>query len=134
AAFSQAYSRRVWGDHMAPFEALRDCLSSGAVNYEHLDAGQLVKHAFGLRTQARGRKPALVYLYAEPTAWPDGRAISATAHARHLSEIEDFAVRVHGAEVSFSLVSYRKLFNAFAASPSVFVREHVAALRDRFDV
>jgi hypothetical protein len=40
------------------------------LRYRHLDAAQLVKHAYGLVTEGRriGRKPILYYLFAEPTA------------------------------------------------------------------
>jgi hypothetical protein len=72
--FSNAYSRPVWGDSMKPFEAMRDALASGTRRFHFLDAAQLVKHAFGLRTQAqkRGKVGSLMYLYGEPRTYPDG--------------------------------------------------------------
>jgi hypothetical protein len=65
---SDAYDRDVWGDRMAPFTAMRDALRAGTVNFAHLDAAQLVKHAFGLVTEGRrlGKAPVLLYLHAEP--------------------------------------------------------------------
>src|SRR5690606_9468810 len=53
AAFSDAYWRDVWGDGMQGYCALRDRLRSGELAFEHLDAAQLVKHALGLRTEAK---------------------------------------------------------------------------------
>ena len=76
ASFSAAYTRPVWGRAMGPYEAMRDALSAG-LRFAFLDAAQLVKHAFGLRTEGQktGRQAVLCYLYAEPRAFPDGRPI-----------------------------------------------------------
>ena len=70
---SEAYDRPVWGDHMRGYCSVRDEVKAGRLRYEALDAPQLVKHAFGLRTAVhrdggpfRGLTPVLVYLYAEP--------------------------------------------------------------------
>jgi hypothetical protein len=73
-----------------------------------LDATQLVKHAFGLRTAVHhkkhfvGKLPALLYLYAEPERWPDGRPISIAEIEAHRVEIRRFAEAVTGDEVVFS--------------------------------
>jgi hypothetical protein len=69
-SLAAAYDRPVWGDNMAAFEAMRDQLRSGERTFEYLDAAQLVKHAFGLVTDAarRGRAPLLLYLFAEPAS------------------------------------------------------------------
>ena len=76
--FSSKYFQPVWGSGMAPFERLRDDLASGEVQFECLDAAQLVKHAFGVRTQAnkRGKRATLIYLYAEPKNYPNGEAVN----------------------------------------------------------
>jgi hypothetical protein len=52
-SFSAAYDRHVWGDHMQRYGAVRDALRSGVLRYHHLDAAQLVKHAYGLVTEGR---------------------------------------------------------------------------------
>jgi len=136
--FSDAYARDVWGAEMHPFEKLRDCLKSGSVAFEHLDAFQLVKHAFGLRTQASKRKriPVLFYLYAEPASWPGpgGAVIAPEVHQQHAAEIERFATAVAGAEVSFVACTYRRLLSAFEASPTPDIRMHAAALTQHFAV
>lgn len=107
-SLSDAYDRPVWGDDMGPFEAMRDNLRAENIRFEYLDAAQLVKHAFGLVTDARrkGLKPALVYLFAEPEM-RDGKPIGAAAHARHRAEIARFAEAVDGAIVAFHALSYR---------------------------
>lgn len=109
AKLSEAYNRPVWGDRMQPFEAMRDALRESPARYRTLDASQLVKHAFGLVTDARrkGRRPHLHYLYAEPTS-RGGQPISEQLRQQHRQEIEEFAAAVAGAEVTFSACSYRE--------------------------
>src|SRR6185437_1170507 len=46
--FSDAYDRPEWGSNMKCYERMRDRLRSGQEKFVHLDAAQLVKHAFGL--------------------------------------------------------------------------------------
>ena len=53
--FSKAYWRPVWGDDMDLFEQMRDSLANEQIAFERLDAVQLVKHAFGLRSEAQRR-------------------------------------------------------------------------------
>ena len=48
---SAAYQRPVWGAAMQGCERVRDALRSDPKTFLHLDAAQLVKHAFGLRTR-----------------------------------------------------------------------------------
>ena len=94
---------------MGPFTEMRDRLRSGEFNFTHLDAAQLVKHAFGIVTQAKrkAKKPSLVYIYAEPNEL-SGRPISESTQTHHREEILQFAEAVAGAEVSFSAISYRE--------------------------
>ena len=75
---------------------MRDALRSDAAGFRRLDAAQLVKHAFGLRSAAHrdaheGKIPVLVYLYAEPVSWPDGAAVPREAIVAHRAEIARFA-------------------------------------------
>lgn len=107
-SLSDAYDRPVWGANMEPYERMRDSLRAGAIAFEYLNAAQLVKHAFGLVTDA-GRsstQPALVYLFAEPSH-RGGQAISPEALTAHRREIATFADAVSGAEVRFAALSYR---------------------------
>ena len=87
-SFSDAYDRPVWGTNMSPYEELRDRLRSGKETFKLLDAAQLVKHAFGLVTEARrqSRRPHLFYLFAEP-ATIGGKPITDAVKVRHREEI-----------------------------------------------
>lgn len=107
-SLSPAYDRPVWGDAMASFEAMRDNLRADPSRFEYLDAAQLVKHAFGLVTDAKrkAKQPHLHYLFAEPFERA-GKPISDETWAAHRREVLEFANMVAGAQVSFSACSYR---------------------------
>lgn len=128
SVFSDAYSHPVWGAGMLPFERMRDALSEGSIKFRHLDAVQLVKHAFGIRTQATKSKKraALVYVYGEACGWPDGKKIDEADIMRHREEVSRFSDMVSGAEVKFSALSYCELMNLFASSPHMLLREHAS--------
>jgi hypothetical protein len=106
---SDAYNRDVWGDGMAPFTRMRDGLRATEVCFAHLDAAQLVKHAFGLVAEGRrtGKSPVLLYLYAEPTTH-GGKSIAPELLLRHRADITAFASIVSGAAVRFAACSYRE--------------------------
>jgi len=78
---------------MSGYEGVRDALRRDSRSWLRLDAVQLFKHAFALRTEAhrdgphKGLHPVLFYLYAEPDAWADGRKVDRRAQARHREEI-----------------------------------------------
>jgi hypothetical protein len=131
-SLSDAYDRPVWGDAMQPFERMRDRLRSGELAFSFLDATQLVKHAFGLVTDAkrRSRKPALFYLYAEPQQRA-GKPVPASAFAAHRIEVERFAAEVGGAEVEFVASSYREWLNGWAVGSSA-VAAHAEAVIAEF--
>jgi len=135
---SDAYWRPVWGDAMAGYCKVRDDLRAGELQFERLDAAQLVKHAFGLRTavhRAKGpqvKRPVLVYLYAEPASWPDDRIIPEDQIASHRQEIEAFAERVVGDEVRFIALSYQELLDAWRRTEDVTIRTHAAAIVTAF--
>jgi hypothetical protein len=135
ATFSAAYARPVWGQAMGPYEAMRDALSAGR-GFAFLDAAQLVKHAFGLRTEGQrtGRQAVLCYLYAEPRAFPDGRAIPAAAIQAHRDEVSSFTADVSSAvaDVAFCSLSYAQLLQHWAAQPKL--ANYAAALAARFDL
>jgi len=126
---SDAYDRDVWGNQMTPFTAMRDRLHAGDSDYHHLDAAQLVKHAFGLVTEGRrlGKAPVLFYLYAEPTH-RGSALVRGTAIERHRAEIADFASAVAGAEVRFATCSWREWLAGWTSD----AREHGDALIARF--
>lgn len=108
-SLSDAYDRPVWGDKMKGYERMRDHVRSGQQRFVHLDAAQLVKHAFGLVTEGRrhGRTPILFYLFAEPAA-RNGRAIARDDLERHRGEVARFGEAVARDEVAFHYASYRE--------------------------
>ena len=128
--FSDAYWRDVWGGAMDPFLGVRDRLRDAPSTYLHLDAAQLVKHALGLRTLAAraGKRPFLLYLHAEPTTWPDGRAVPRDSIRRHAEEVASFAEAVRGAEVGFAAATYAELLAAMRGSGVPEVRRHAEDL------
>lgn len=128
---------------MRGYEAVRDRLYSNSQTYQYLDAAQLIKHALAMRTEVHkldppnshlGKRPVLVYLYAEPTAWgrPPQQLIPSTEHIAHDTEVKSFASTVKGDEVEFVALTYRQVLTGWAASDSRALRDHVAALRERF--
>jgi hypothetical protein len=132
--FSEAYESRDWGAGMARFDALRVALIRGEVSYRHLDAVQLVKHAYGLRNQAqkRGRGAVLVYLHAAPATWANGKPVDPAAIRAHGAEVADFAGRVKGADVVFVPLRWADLLSQWAGVPAL--AGHAAAIRARFGV
>jgi len=139
-ALSDAYWRPVWGDAMVGFSRVRDGLRAETFSFRHLDAGQLVKHAFGLRTavhrpgSAFGKRPVLLYLHAEPSAWPDGRPVPGADVEQHHEEICLFAEMVAGDEVAFRHCAYHQLLDGWIGSGTSLVAAHAQAVSARFDV
>ncbi len=111
ATFSDAYEKRDWGPGLARTTALRRRLIAGETAYLHLDAAQLVKHIYGLRTQGvkRANGAVLVYLYAEPPLWSSGKPVDPAAIARHRDEITRFAADVRGDDVVFVAVRWAEV-------------------------
>ncbi len=138
-SLSDAYWRPVWGDRMGGYERIRDGLRDHPDRFAHLDAAQLFKHAFALRTdvdrreQRRTLRPILFYLYAEPEVWPaSGEAVDERAKARHREEIETFGAVVADDEVSFVPCPWRRLLDAWANQPDERIRAHARTLAARF--
>jgi hypothetical protein len=137
---SDAYWRPVWGNEMTGFARVRDRFRDGTCHFRRLDAAQLIKHAFGLRTAVHraavppATKAVLLYVHAEPTCWPDGRSVPAADIELHRCEVEQFADLVAGDEVSFRVTTYRELLATWHNSPVAAVREHAATVRGRFDL
>ncbi len=138
ADLSDAYWRPLWGAKMGRYEQVRDDLKNGKLLFRHLDAAQLIKHAFGLRTSVQpgkayaGKRPVLFYLFAEPSAWPDGPPIPAASLQCHLDEIGEFAARTAGGEVDFRYCSYSELLQSWAQAEDVGLIAHAKAVAERF--
>lgn len=139
-SLSEAYWRPVWGEAMRGFQSVRDGLRSRHSDFSRFDAPQLVKHAFGLRTAVHrdgrhnGKRAILVYLYAEPGRWPDGRLVPPADIEAHRSEIERFRASVDGDEVGFYALSYKTLLVTWSKSPDKVTRDHAAAIGQRYSV
>jgi hypothetical protein len=129
-SLSAAYDRDVWGDQMQPYTALRDSLRSGKCTFSYLDATQLIKHAFGLVTQANtaGKAAHLLYLFAEPKTRAD-KLISTEQHVSHRQEIAVFADLVSGAAVQFAACSYREWLATWPTT----LQPHSAEIVSHFD-
>lgn len=139
--FSNAFGRDKWGTDMSRHLAMIKALKEGREVFRHLDAAQLVKHALALRTAVHreggpfeGRTPALLYLHADPAAWPDGRPIPDAARARHREEIARYAAAIAGDEVAFAACDYRTMLDAWSTPPDPAVRAHAAAVAEAFRI
>jgi hypothetical protein len=131
-AFSSAYSRPVWGKEMLPWESMRDALKTGEECLRYLDGAQLVKHAFGLVTEAgrKQKRASLVYLFAEPLNLA-GRPIPHSAREQHRVELARFTAKVSGAAVAFLSCSYREWLSLWPDSVAE-LQDHKKALVDSF--
>ena len=138
-SLSDAYWRSCWGDNMAGYERVRDGLRDDPRRFAHLDAAQLFKHAFALRTEvhhpnrSRGRRPILLYVYAEPENWPrNGQPVDERAKDRHREEIAEFEGLVANDEVLFAPCSYQRLLDAWRGHSDGRIRAHARAVTARF--
>lgn len=141
ASMSDAYWRPVWGANMVGYERCRNDLRNGRCAFGRLDAVQLVKHAFALRTAVHdvpawfGKRPVLYYLFAEPEFWPgDKGAVPPEDRSQHRAELQAFSEMVAGDEVSFRSCSYLELIEDWTSQPNLAIREHTAALAQRFNL
>lgn len=90
-----------WRAGLPHCQQLADDMQSGALQFMHLDAPQLLKHALGLGTNLKQRF-ALWYLWYD---WPSRES------EKHRRELELFAARV-GGELRFRALTYLELFHA----------------------
>ena len=139
ASFSDAYWRSVWGQRMNGYEHIRDALRENGHLYSYLDAAQLVKHAFALRSEVHrprrhyGLKPILFYVYAEPEIWPgSGRRVTNNEKQEHRDEIARFAEDVAGDEVTFLACSYRRILEIWLDESDQGIRTHAEAVIERY--
>ncbi|WP_109794947.1 PGN_0703 family putative restriction endonuclease [Minwuia thermotolerans] len=129
ARFADAYSEKILDDRRdGPWFAEMERLKQDPRGYVHLDAAQLIKHAFGLAYTFPGQKVMLLYLYWEP-ANPEADP----AFARHQAEIEAFAERTSEGFPRFASLSYPALWKSWnnREGPD-WLRAHVANLQARY--
>ena len=134
-----AYWRPVWGERMKGYESVRDGLRDDPDRYSRLDAAQLFKHAFALRSavhhwcECEGLTPYLFYIFAEPEIWPrNGKPVDPEVKSRHLQEVEQFGAAVAGDEVRFVACTYRQLLRTWSNDAEGSIRAHANAIADKF--
>ncbi|MFO1066948.1 MAG: hypothetical protein U1E14_00305 [Geminicoccaceae bacterium] len=131
ASFRPSYATELPPEARASaWFAVMQRLIAEPVAYRHLNAAQLVKHAFGMIHSLGQPRRTLLYLYWEPRDAADHPVF-----AEHRAEIDRFADLVRDdAAVTFEAMSYPELWASWDAAGSNFLPAHVAALRRRYDV
>jgi hypothetical protein len=134
ASFSQAFDRPVWTG-LQRYDALRRSLQAGDTVFKRLDAAQLIKHtlALGAEAERRDAQATLLYLYAEPTHWPNGAAVDPGAVQSHRNEIKAFDAAVRGDRVAFRAVSYGVLLDTWRRGGGL-LGSHAEQICNAFDV
>jgi len=141
-SISDAYFRDVWGEDMTRYGAVLQALRNEELSYDTLDAAQLVKHAYGLRTvlhreereTGTRRDGWLIYLYAEPSAWPDGRPVNPYRIAQHREEVAEFTDRVSGDEITFHAMTWRELLTSWEANGPQSLSNHAREISRSFAI
>jgi hypothetical protein len=129
AYFSPAYAAAMESVHPT-WRAEYQRLVEDPHRYRHLDAAQLVKHYLGLRRCFDDREVTLAYLY-----WEPANASELASCSIHAAELAELRKRVGDPAVRFVGMSYRELWDHWAdAERPRWLRDHVAALRRRYDV
>lgn len=89
-------------------------LMKDKTRYKHLDAAQLIKHAFGLAHSFAGQPVTLLYLFWEPV-----NADAFAVFAAHRREIAEFSGRVAGPGPAFRAMSYPELWSRWRDRPAL---------------
>jgi len=128
ASFSVAYTRQIqdWRCSQGYFREMTRLIGAPD-SYRHLDAAQLIKHAFGLAHSFRDRRVSLLYLYWEPSD-PEGSAV----FAQHRQEIERFGALVSGSVPAFAAMSYPELWSLWRKDAPDWLLSHLDQLAGRY--
>jgi len=130
AHFAPAYRQVLHRLADATWRAEFDRLIEDPRRYRFLDAAQLFKHYLGLRNQFPHRPITLAYLYWAPT-----NAADVAPCAIHAAELREFASCMNDPRVQFVGMSYAQVWDDWSGEGRPgWLREHVAALRQRFDL
>jgi len=131
--FVESYDRKVWGEKMEGYTRLRRTHANGARRFGCLDDAELVKDAYGLRTEAQHRKlrPVLLYLYAEPATWANGKPVDPVKIAAHRADIALFSENVEGDEVVFLPMEWTAML-ALWGRGKMALAEHAGRVAARF--
>jgi hypothetical protein len=105
-------------------------LAADPRRYRFLDAAQLIKHYLGLKRRFADRPITLAYLY-----WQPSNATEVAACVIHTAELAEFSRRLADPRVRFIGMSYTDLWEEWAGNTAPpWIRKHVGALRQRYDV
>lgn len=130
---SAAYRRDVWGEQMLGYAQALEFEDCRQGTFSCLDAAQLVKHAFAIRTQVHraedlGRTGILYYLYADPAVWPDGSPVSTKLRNQHQADVRRFSEMVADCEVRFIAATYRDVLQSWRRSRNDDLVAHAEAV------
>lgn len=128
SAFQTAYFEQIRdARRRGPwFQAMRNF--SHSEPFLHLDAAQLIKHAFGLAHCFKERRVTLLYLFWEPSDAADFQIF-----AFHRSEIARFSQTVEGGFPCFRAMSYPELWSLWSEKiRPPWLIAHAANLRKRY--
>ncbi|QCO54498.1 hypothetical protein EOK75_00855 [Pseudorhodobacter turbinis] len=131
--FGENFDRKVWGENMEGYTRLRRTHANGARRFSTLDDVELVKNAYGLRTEAQRRnlRPVLLYLYAEPATWANGKAVDPALIEAHRADMKLFSESVEGDEVGFAEMTWDEMLTLWGRGKMA-LAEHASRLRDQF--
>lgn len=131
--FAESFDRKVWGENMEGYSRLRRTHANGARRFSALDDVELVKNAYGLRTEALRRRlrPVLIYLYAEPVTWANGRAVDPARIEAHHADINLFSESVAEDEVAFAPMTWTEML-ALWGRGKMTLADHAKRVADRF--
>jgi hypothetical protein len=134
------HSPRTWQDSIsrpenlalliAGWRATLDDAIAGTYHAHHLEVGQFLRHALGLRRQYPDAETHLIYCFWEPA---NGDSIPAVLE--HRAEVIDFAERVVGSEPDFHAVTHADLISEWDTNLAPrWLTDHCAAWRTRYDI
>jgi hypothetical protein len=130
ANFSESYSRAISELADDRWAEMFHSLCAEPLRFHYIDAAQLVKHYLGIRHSLADEDvpKALVYLFWEPSNWPE-----VEAYSRHRSEVLEFSMAVAGGAVEFTAMSYSELWGAWEADGRwAGVEQRLEYLRERY--
>jgi hypothetical protein len=111
-----------------PWRALFEELKTGRLEYDHLDAAQLVKHYLGLKVSFDDRARRLLYVFWEPT-----NAIDCKEFMTHREEVADLSDRVRECDTRFLSISYPALWREWQSTSTwPGITTHIAHLQERY--
>ena len=132
AKFSDAYAEQICDERCEQGyfqEMLRLMKQPGS--YSFLDAAQLIKHAFGLANNFRGRPVILLYLF-----WEPANANEFPVFAAHRQEVDAFSEKMAVSKPAFKAMSYNELWHYWRGCRNVpeWLSVHIDAMQGRYHI